>query len=755
MWRMHAVPDVQLTLVSPFSRATYSGMLPGTLAGLYTPDEMEIDLHRLCASCGARLIVEEVVGFDPQTRRIRFAERPPARFDVASIGIGSVPGGAWNDQPDILSIKPMATFLHRLETRLQTLTSSSSGHRAARQLAAVGTSGSIHAADPEDDLPAGLDQNADNQQQPRICILGAGAGGIEVTFCLDVLLQRRGMNTRLTLVDSNDDILRGYAKKTVRLARDELERRGIPLSLGKKATDYVDGRLLFSGGDSLQADLVIWATGAVPPPVLGQFELPKSPDGFLAVRPTLQTTADFPVFVVGDTATLVDSPIPKAGVYAVREGPVLWENIRRTFENRELSRYHPQRGFLSLLSTGDGRAIIQYKGVAAHGPWVWKLKDYIDKKFMRKFQDYRPLSPEMMQQRASSKESANGPIQMRCRGCGGKVGANVLAAALERIDVPASDFVVQGLNPPDDAAVINPQAGTADVLSVDFFQAFMDDPYIVGRVAALNSLSDLWATGAQPRGAMAMVTLPEGPHRQQAELLYQLLAGGLRELAAANATLLGGHTTESEDLTIGYTVIGGLDGRQPFSKADLKPGDRLILTKPLGTGVLLAGHMQCACRAQWMDAMLETMLQPNAGAARIARELNMTAVTDVTGFGLAGHLLEMLDASGVSATLSLDDLPLLDGFSELSTQGIRSSLDPANRETEDRIEFATDALRNHAGCGALFDPQTSGGLLIGIREDAAQGFLAAVREAGCTQARIIGTVQQTSQSPVLHVTASA
>lgn len=755
MWRMHPIPDVQLTLVSPFSRATYSGMLPGTLAGLYTPDEMEIDLYRLCASSGARLIVEEVTGFDPQKRRIRFAERPPARFDVAAIGIGSVPGGGWNDRLEILSIKPMATFLHRLETRLQTLVSTPSGHRAARPLAAVAASGSIHTSESGDDLPAGLDGSAEEERPLRICILGGGAAGVEVTFCLDAYFQRRGMQARLTLIDSNESILRGFAEKTVKLTCDELERREIPVSLGKTATDYADGRLLFSSGDSLPADLVLWATGAVPPPVLDQFELPKSPDGFLAIRPTLQTTADFPVFVVGDTATLVDNPIPKAGVYAVREGPVLWENIRRTFENRELNRYQPQRGFLSLLSTGDGRTIAQYKGFAAHGPWVWKLKDYIDKKFMRMYQDYRPMSTEMMQQRSSPGANAIGPPQMRCRGCGGKVGANVLAAALERIDVPASDFVLQGLNPPDDAAVINLQAGTADVLSVDFFHAFMDDPYIVGRVAALNALSDLWATGAEPRGAMAMVTLPEGPHRQQAELLYQLLAGGLRELAAANAALLGGHTTESEDLTIGYTVIGGLDGRQPFSKADLKPGDRLILTKPLGTGVLLAGHMQCVCRAEWMDAMLETMLLPNAGASRIARKSNLTAVTDVTGFGLAGHLLEMLDASGVAARLSLDDLPLLDGFGELIAQGIRSSLDPANRETEDRIEFAADTLKNHAGCDALFDPQTSGGLLIGVREDAAQGLLAAVRESGCAQAGIIGTVQQTSQSPVLEVTASA
>ena len=712
MWRMQPIPDVRLTLVSPFSRATYSGMLPGTLAGLYQPDDMEIDLHRFSTSCGVRLIVSEVVGFDSKKRRVHFNDRPPIRFDVASIGIGSVPSAeaVWRDHPDVLSIKPMATFLRRLNSRLDA---------------------------------------AQSSDQLRVSIVGAGAAGLEVTFCLEAFLKTRGVDAAVTLIDSGETVLPGYNEKTIRLADAELERRGIALVTGARVQEFNDRQLRLADGETLSADLVLWATGASPPPVLEQFDLPKADDGFLAVHNTLQTTADASVFVVGDTATLIENPLPKAGVYAVRQGPILWENIQRTFADHELVRYDPQRGFLSMLATGDGRAIGQFKGFSFQGGWVWKWKDRIDRKFMRMFQDYRPMSAEMAGRRDATDTSPTdgSPVAMRCRGCGGKVGANVLAAALERLDVPPSPYVKQGLNPPDDAAVLDPKVATADVLSVDFFPAFLDDPYLVGRVAALNSLSDLWATGARPLGAMAMVTLPEGAANQQAELLYQLVAGGLHELNAIDAALLGGHTTEGEELIIGYSVVGDLEGAKPFSKASLKPGDRLILTKSLGTGVLLAAHMQSACRAEWIDAMLRTMLRSSAEAAAIARDYELMAVTDVTGFGLAGHLLEMLDASKVDAELGLAELPLLDGFTELSADGIRSTLDPANRETADRIDLAANKFAGQPGYDALFDPQTSGGMLIGVSADTTDAILNKLHDAGYRQAAVIGVVTESTTAP--------
>jgi selenide,water dikinase len=742
MWRMRPIPDVRLTIVSPFGRATYSGMLPGTLAGLYQPDEMDIDLYRFAESCGARLIVDEVIGFEPEIRRVLLADRPPMRYDVASIGIGSVPGQRelWAGNRAVLSIKPMATFRARFEQRLAEVLGKIGASEAGAPLAKGG--------------------------KVSIVVVGAGAGGTEVSFGLDAWLRGRGIDVQVSLVDGNSEILAGYSGGTIARARNEFVRRGINLYLGRRVAGIrseVLPTVVFDDDTSLPADIVIWATAAAPPPMLANFRLPKTDDGFLAVRPTLQTTGDFPVFAVGDTATIVGQRLPKAGVYAVREGPVLWENLQRMFSDRELVPYEPQRGFLSLLATGDGRAIAEYKGFSGHGRWAWKWKDHIDRKFMRMYQNYAPQS--QMDRRAGGTNSlrigarplvrsstSNGAsTAMRCGGCGGKIGANILSAALQRLNLPHDRRTTLGLDTPDDATVLDRHAAPVDVLSVDFFPAFLDDPYLVGRIGALNALSDLWAMGSDPLGAMAIVTLPEGSPTQQTELLYQLLAGGLRELTAAGATLWGGHTTEGPELTIGYTVAGKLGDQSPFTKGGLRPGDKLILTKSLGTATLLAAHHQSLCQARWMEALLRQMLCSNSEAARLARAFDLRGVTDVTGFGLAGHLLEMLDASRVSARLSLKFLPLLEGFAELNAAGVRSSLDPANRAGESRCRLDRPELRSRPAFDALFDPQTSGGLLVASPAERATDFVRQLHTRGVAQAVIVGDVLAKTESPVLEL----
>jgi selenide,water dikinase len=740
MWKMRPIPDVRLTLVSAFSRATYSGMLPGTLAGLYGPDDMEIDLRRFTECCGVRLVVDEAIAFDPEIRRVLFADRPPLRYDVASIGIGSIPGQRelWAGNPRILSIKPMATFAARFEQRVRS-------------------------------LPQG--------EKVRVAIIGAGAGGTEVAFGLEAWLRSRSIDAQMSLCDSNSEILSGYTLGTITRARRELAGRGITVMTGRRVkniTGKAGADVVFDDGTMLPGDIIIWATAAAPPLVLANIRLPKAEDGFLAVAATLKTIADFPVFAVGDSATIAGEQIPKAGVYAVREGPILWENLNRVFANQELVRYEPQRGFLSLLSTGDGQAIAEYKGLSGHGRWAWKWKDHIDRKFMKMYQDYTPRAD--MPQRAVPRRAGRGhrfdengsprisvdaridspqndPANppMRCFGCGSKIGANILSAALERLHLPPDGRTKLGLESPDDATVLDRHAAPVDVLSVDFFPAFMDDPYLVGRVAVLNSLSDLWAMGSEPLGAMAIVTLPEGSPTQQTELLYQLLAGGVRELTAAGATLWGGHTTEGPELTVGYTVAGKLDGRPPFTKGNLKPGDRLILTKPIGTATLLAAQRQSLCRARWFEAMIDSMVRSNAAAAQLARTFNVGAVTDVTGFGLAGHLLEMLDASHVSARLSLGALPLLAGFADLNAKGIRSSLDAANRASEGRCRLARPELATRPEYHALFDPQTSGGLLVAVPVDRAAEFMNKLRANGIPAAVEIGEVLGASESVQLEL----
>lgn len=712
MWRMSPLPETRLTLISPFSRATYSGMLPGTLAGLYQPAEMEIDLWRFAAPSGVRLIIDEALRIDARRQRVHFRDRAPIRFDVASVGVGSVPAGGdrWSDVAGCLLIKPMATFRQRLATRLADL------QRAGRGSSA--------------DSPV------------RVVVAGAGAAGIEICLCLEAVLRHQKVAAHVTLVDSGESILRGYLPGTVKRVAGALKRRGIEVRSSVRVVDIDSQQLQLSDATSLPSDLVVWATSASPSALIQSTELPKADDGFLAVDLTLRSTSGLPVFAVGDSASLIDSPVAKSGVYAVREGPILWENLQRFLRNEPLQPYVPQPGFLSLLADGEGGAFLNYKRLAASGRWCWRYKDHIDRRFMRMYQDYRPMSPISRPSTIAVLADANsGTPQMRCRGCGGKAGANVLRAAFERLSesrTVSSRVQHRALQAPEDAAWLDPQAGTPELISVDFFQPFLDDPWLIGRVAALNALSDLWATGGRPFAALATVQLPEGVPRQQSELLYQLLAGSLAEFDTAEVELLGGHTTEGSELSIGFTVLGSLDEQLPLRKSGLQPGDLLVLTKPLGTGTLLAGIPLAKAEAVWVDRMLQTMLQANARAATAARAAGATAMTDVTGFGLAGHLFEMLDASGVAAEVSLQSLPLLDGFAELSAAGVESTLAPANRNVADRITGGTEELERSPRWRALFDPQTSGGLLIGIAADKLSTLTAA--EDSDFKSAVIGQV---------------
>lgn len=700
MWQIQSLPDARLTCVSNFPVATYSGMLPGVLATQYPLERMEIDLVRLCAAAGARLVVDEVTGLDVQQRQLRFAERPPLPFDVLSIGIGSVPqrNGIEIADDAVLAIKPMQTFIARLADRLREVAAKFAG----RPL--------------------------------RVAVIGGGAGGVEIAFCLPrrVAAVLGDVTLQLSLINADEDLIGGVTRRTQQRVEDEFRRRGVSLVLGRRVARVADGNITLNDGQQIPADVVLLATGAVAPALLRQLNLPTDDRGFIATRADLRTTADAPIFAVGDSGTLADSPSPKAGVYAVRQGPVLWKNISHLLNGQPLEPYVPQRGFLKLLNTGDGRAIAEYKGLSFHGAWCWKLKDRIDGGFMDKYQNY-----ELNEMNGRPEPSP--PNEMRCLGCGGKVGGTVLARVLARLDVPPSEHVLVGLQRPDDAAVVRPPGGRPIAVTCDFFAAPLDDPYLMGRIAALNAASDASAMGAQPLAALASVTIPTGPVRQQEQLLYDVLAGALDEFRRMGATLVGGHTIEGSPLTVGFTVLADQGDRPPRTKSRLRPGDCLVLTKPLGSGVLLAAHMRAKCRAAWMQQLLTTMLLSNQGAAALIEPFDIAGLTDITGFGLAGHLLEMLRASDVAAELQLSQVPLLAGVEELIGSGLQSTLAPANRDVASDIEIDERQSRS-AQYAALFDPQTSGGLLLGVPERNVVPVLARLAEQSGIPAAMIGTV---------------
>jgi selenide,water dikinase len=336
-------------------------------------------------------------------------------------------------------------------------------------------------------------------------------------------------------------------------------------------------------------------------------------------------------------------------------------------------------------------------------------------------------------------------LAMRCGGCGAKVGATVLSRALAELKPVARDDVLIGLDAPDDAAVVRVPPGQAMVHTVDFFRAFIDDPYVFGQVAANHALGDVFAMGGEPQSATAVVTVPPGLESKTEDLLRQMMGGAMEVLNAAGCALVGGHTGEGKELALGFAINGLVDDdlHTVLRKGGLTPGDALILTKPIGTGTLFAAYPQAAqlpmFRGRWVTEALGHMVQSNQAGARILMAHGATACTDLTGFGLLGHLVEMTKPSGVDAELWLSALPVLPGAEECVAAGISSSLAPANVRLR-RALRNQEAFVNHPRYPLLFDPQTAGGLLASVPQAQVDACVADLKAAGYTHTAVIGRV---------------
>ncbi len=504
----------------------------------------------------------------------------------------------------------------------------------------------------------------------------------------------------------------------------------------------MDG-LRTADGTHHPADEILWVTQAGAAPWLAASSLAVDESGFARVDDALQSVSHAGVFAAGDVAAVEPHPRPKSGVYAVRQGRPLARNLRRALVGKRLRPFRPQTKALALITTGDRYAVASRGSWSVEGRFVWGWKNWIDRRFMRKYDRL----PEMKVNRATlarglADESALRALSesaMRCGGCGAKVGARVLGRALAGLHPAARDDVLVGLDAPDDAAVVAVPAGQAMVHTVDFFRAMIDDPFVFGRVAANHALGDIYAMGGAPQTALAIATVPYAVEAKVEDTLAQMMAGASEVLAAAGCALVGGHSGEGAELALGFAVNGLVDPARVLRKSGLRSGDALILTKPIGTGALFAADMRHRAKGRWVAAALESMQRSSRDAARVIAAHGATAATDVTGFGLAGHLVEMLRASHVAAELDLAAIPLLDGATEVVKAGIFSSLQAENARLRRAVANA-EPYADDPRFALLFDPQTAGGLLAGVPADRAEGCVAALHAAGDAHAAIVGRV---------------
>lgn len=693
MWAMNPLAGTRVTLITPDPSTPYTGMLPGLIAGHYRREELMIDLVRLARFANARLVLDRVTGIDRDTRLIRLQNRPDLPYDLAAIDIGitsdlpNLPGAA----DHAVAAKPLGDYAQKWEAF------------TARNLAF-----------------------------PRIVILGAGLAGVELALASAHRLQSTGARVAVTLIDQSPDFLPTLSPAARRRLLRELAGQGVTLKLGATAVRIGPLSVTLTTGEEIGSDFTLTATGARPHPWLATTGLADSA-GFLTTDTHLRTQ-DPLIFATGDCATRQADPRPKAGVFTVRAAPILFHNLRATLTGTAMRPFRPQKDYLKLVSLGRTSALAEKWGLALAGPRFWRLKDRIDRRFMQKFATFPAMATTPPPAEMTQGLQAYLDQRPLCGGCGAKLGPGVLSEALAHLPQPTRPEVRSG--PGDDAAILTTPSGV-QVLTTDHLRAFSHDPRLMSRLAALHALGDVWAMGAAPQVALAQITLPRLGPDLQARMLAEVMDEAAKVFAKAGADIVGGHSTEGAELTIGFTVTG--TATKAIQKGDAKPGDALILTKPIGSGIILAAEMAMAeapglmLGEAWATCI--ALMSRAQGSAASLLTPHAHAMTDVTGFGLAGHLLEMLDASATAATIQLSQIPLMPGALELSEAGHGSSLLPANQAAFNwRMTVPPDTR-----VALLNDPQTAGGLLAAVPGDMAKALLAALHLKG-HQAAILGEI---------------
>ena len=691
---MHPEPDLKVTLVSPSRETPYSGLLPGVVGGHSPEQDLYIDLGRLCQFAGADLVLATATAIDPGGSEIELRNRPNLAYDYLSIDVGIEP--ALTDLAEfdeaLVPVKPIAGFMARFNLVYEQ-------YRGGGAFA----------------------------------IVGAGAAGLELAFALNhrlgIKAEKNGLpKPVLYLCQAAAELLPEAPPRLRAKAKNALAAQGIQFQPQFRAVRQGAGQLASASGAVLEVDQVFWATGAAPQAFLQNSDLAGTPSGYIAVNAQLQSVSHPNVFAVGDAADMVEQARPKAGVYAVRQAPVLFKNLVRMHRGQSLIRFKPQQRVLSLIALGEQTAL-GYKGPFwGWGRSLWRLKRRIDYKFLDSFKNLPLMTPPSV-----SNGEALDP-NMQCRGCGAKVASSILSEVLSELD-PDGGRVL------DDSAVLTPPAGELMIQSVDAFRPIIDDPYVLAKIAVVHAVSDIYAMGGRVGPIMVNLTLPYGSESITRSLLQQVMAGVLSQTKAEGGQLVGGHTAEGLELNITVSVTGWAPPDDIKTSRGTQLDDHLVLTKALGTGTLFAASMRGQAAPSWISHAVAMMLQSNRPAGALIAARSVHAVTDVTGFGLAGHLQGML-AAGQGVDLTLPHLPVLNGaLTSLSELGVYSTAHDKNQRAATLVrtqDFSDPELL--ARQSLLFDPQTSGGLLISVAPDASQDLVARLKASGFDQAAVIGRI---------------
>jgi len=673
-------PDGMITLVNKSSTTIYSGMFPGVVAGKYKIDEILIDLRKLASKAGVSFVMAEIEGIDLQKKKLLLGGRPEIEYSFLSLNIGAKTN--FNSKSLIAGKKNLAVPIKPFYESYKFIVDQ--------------------------------DIHKNNFSAKPFVIIGGGFAGIEIAFSLRKRWPKRSI---ILKVKSRRDLNRNLLKKI----------KDLKIQIIQNDPSVLYPRLICTGNKSFD-----WIKDS---------GLPIDENGRILTKASLQVL-DYPeLFAVGDCGVIKDHPRPSSGVWAVRSANPLAKNLERISKGLKPKEWKPQRKAIQLLDVNstknESKAFISW-GEFMIGPFNFlsRLKESIDKKFISKFDLIKDIDSDMF-----SEED-----MIKCRGCAAKLAFTPLNLALKKLDL-----VESSKDDSIDIGLLN--SNKTLIQSVDGFPSLVSDPWLNGRLLAFHSCSDVWACGGSVISAQSVVNLPSLSNNLQQELLFQVLEGINSALVIQGAKLIGGHTLESrktseEPFSLGIesslTVNGIIDDKKYFwSKGGMKKGDQILISRSLGTGIIFSAFMNGKVRPYMLDNVLKEMNKSQHDIVNYINQLRninsdskiVNACTDITGFGLLGHLSEMLLSTNrdqlkmnlepLKVILELDKIPLYDGVKELADKGFQSTLAPANQiflkniDGDKNLRFelivnqdSSDRSFYDTMLKILLDPQTCGPLVV-------------------------------------------
>ncbi|MEI8026719.1 MAG: selenide, water dikinase SelD [Pseudomonadota bacterium] len=670
MWAMKPLSQVRLTLVSPEPLTPYSGMIPGYLAGVYSYEDVHIDLFRLTAFAEVRFLVDSVESLDLVRKQVNLNATGKLEFDILSLNIGSTPYSLPDFSQRLTPIKPIQHFLQV------------------------------------------FDQIVMRTEIQSLAVVGAGASGVELALNLSVRLPQ----ARVTLIHASSKILESFPDSVRDILLKELALRSIELKLNTTVLSEKNGTL-FASGMEREFDHIFWTTSPKAPDWIKDSGLSVDRRGFVEILPSMQSSSHSYVFAAGDVSSLKNYNLAKSGVYAVRSARFLLANIKAYIQNRPQKQWKPNLTPLALIGINGKSAVAAKGSFGFRANFLWQIKDRIDRRFMAQFQNLRPMEEDMP-----------------CGGCAAKVSPTALGCFL-------STDPGTGISKED--ASLLPFENLDLIASIDRLTSLVLDPFVFGQIAVLHSLSDIYAAGGTPRYMQVSVELPRSTQDLHHRDIGRIMDGVMASAKSSGVELKGGHSGVGEELAVTVAVIGNT-GQKSTQKRSGTEGDVLVLTKPLGTGIVFSGLMQQKTEAKSVQQTIHSMLQSNRKIAEIFSDLGVEAQTDVSGFGLLGHLLEMLQGN-VSAVINESKLPSFTGVPSLISKGIRSS---AYAQNSIFLKYLHASKWPEALKYLLCDPQTSGGLLACVPQSLLPELWHQVDRLGLERPWAIGHIVSLRAKPI-------